>query len=175
MTSGRLSIFLAGCRSILGSDAIAPKPGSAEQAMATQSFVRQPCVLKVLLIEDDPIDAAWVTELIHEKCAASEVVHSTSLRHAFSVLAQEQIDSVFFSVRPEGNAESIRNCHEVVRRAGRRPVVALLTAAEMPHAAEVHAAGVKFVYRKHPILRTAQIRKQELRERLSSGETGPTI
>lgn len=43
--------------------------------------------------------------------------------------------------------------------------MALVNANEMPHAAEVWAAGVKFVYRKHPIMRAAQIRKQELREK----------
>jgi len=54
----------------------------------------------------------------------------------------------------------------MVRRAERRSVVALVNAAEMAHAAEIRASGVKFVYRKHPIMRTAQIRKQELREKL---------
>ena len=52
-----------------------------------------------------------------------------------------------------------------MRRAGRRSVVALVNAAEMAHVDEVRAAGVKLVYRKHPIMRTAEIRKQEVREK----------
>ena len=47
-------------------------------------------------------------------------------------------------------------------------VVALINVAEMALASEVRATGVKFVYRKHPIWRTAQIRKQELRDKFRS-------
>jgi DNA-binding NarL/FixJ family response regulator len=126
-------------------------------------------VLKILLIEDDPVDAAWITELIKEKRPTIEVVHSTSLPDASSILAQRPIDTVFISVRPDGDAASIQDCREMVRRAGRRSVVALVNAAEMAHAAEIRGSGVKFVYRKHPIMRTAQIRKQELREKLGFG------
>jgi hypothetical protein len=66
-------------------------------------------VLKILLIEKDPVDAAWITELIKEKRPTIEVVHSASLPHALSVRAQQRIDSVFVSARPEGDAASIRS------------------------------------------------------------------
>ena len=102
-------------------------------------------MLKILLIEDDPVDAAWITELIKEKRPTIEVVHSTSLPDASSILAQRPIDTVFISVRPDGDAASIQDCREMVRRAERRSVVALVNAAEMAHAAEIRASGVKFV------------------------------
>jgi DNA-binding NarL/FixJ family response regulator len=121
------------------------------------------------LIEDDPVDATWLTELIKEKCPSSEVLHRASLPDALSALVQRPIDAVFVSIRPDGEAASIHECRELVRRAGRRPVVALINAAEMTRASEIRATGVKFVYGKHPILRTAQIRKQELRGKLGWG------
>ena len=45
-------------------------------------------MLKILLVEEDPVDAAWITELIKEKRPTIEVVHSTSLPDARSILAQ---------------------------------------------------------------------------------------
>jgi hypothetical protein len=123
-------------------------------------------VLRILLIENDPVDATWLTELIEEKCSTSEVVHCASLPDALAVLAQEPIDTVFISVRPDGEVPSVGECRELVRRAGRRPVVALVNAAEMTCASEIGTTGVKFIYCKHPILRTAQIRKQELRDKI---------
>ena len=137
--------------------------------MATQSPAAQRRALRILLIEDDPIDAAWITELIHEKHPTAEVVHSSSLPDALSVLAQRPIDTAFISAHPNGEAASVQNCREMVRRAGRRSVVALVNVAEMDHAADVRATGVRFIYRKHPIMRTAYVRKQELREKLGFG------
>jgi CheY-like chemotaxis protein len=148
--------------------AMAPVP--SEEAAAMQSPTTQRRTLRVLLIEDDPIDATWITELIKGNCPISEVVHRASLPDALSALDQQPIDTVFVSVHPDGKAPSIQECREIVRRAGRRSVVALIDAAEMARASEVRATGVKFVYRKHPIWRTAQIRRQELREKLSFGE-----
>jgi len=133
--------------------------------VAMQSQAADARVLRILLIEDDPVDAAWLTEMINEKCPTSEVVHGASLPDALSALAQRSIDTVFVAVHPDGEGGSIEGTREIVRRAGRRSVVALVNAAEMAHAAEIRASGVKFVYRKHPIMRTAQIRKQELREK----------
>lgn len=117
------------------------------------------------MIEDDPVDAAWITDLINDKGPINEVVHSASLPDGLSVLARRPIDTVFVSVHPNGQGASLPSTREIVRRAGGRSVVALVNAAEMTHAAEVRAAGVRFVYRKHPIMRTAEIRKQELREK----------
>jgi DNA-binding NarL/FixJ family response regulator len=125
-------------------------------------------VLRILLIEYDPVDATWLTELIKEKCSTNEVVHSVSLPDAIATLAQQPIDTVFVSVGPDAPAPSIQECRELVHQAGCRPVIALINAAEMALASEVRAAGVKFVYCKHPILRTAQIRKHELREKFRS-------
>ena len=140
-----------------------------EEAGVTQSQAAQRRTLRILLIEDDPTDATWIIELIRKNCPTSEVLHSASLPDAFSALAQQRIDTVFVSVYPDDEGPSIEECREIVRRAGRRPVVALINAAEMARAPEVRANGVKLVYRKHPIWRTAQIRKQELREKLASG------
>lgn len=145
-------------------------PTSPEAAVAKQSPTAQRHTLRILLIEDDPTDATWITELIKKICPTSEVLHSASLPEAFSALAQQPVDTVFVSVHPDGEAPSIQECREIVRRAGRRPVVALIKAAEMARAPEVRATGVKLVYRKHPIWRTAQIRKEELREKLGFGE-----
>ena len=52
-----------------------------------------------------------------------------------------------------------------MERANGRPVVALVNVAELDHAADVHATGVRFIYGKHPIMRTAHIRKLEVRKR----------
>jgi CheY-like chemotaxis protein len=139
--------------------------------MTSASPAAQQCALRLLLIEDDPIDLAWITELIHEKCPGTEVVHSDSLPQAFSVLAQQMPDAVFVSVRPDGQTESIENCREVVSRANGRPVVALVNLAEMDHAADVRETGVRFIYGKHPIMRTAYVRKLEARERFRAGIT----
>jgi hypothetical protein len=89
-------------------------------------------------------------------------MHTPSLPDAFAALAHQPIDTVFLSIR----TSSIQACGEIVRRAGRRPVVAVINDTEMALAAEVRATGVKLVYGKHPIWRTAQIRKQELRMKL---------
>jgi CheY-like chemotaxis protein len=137
-------------------------PGS--ESMSIGSPAARQRALRLLLIEDDPIDLAWITELIHEKCPGTEVVHSDSLPQAFSVLAQQMPDAVFVSVRPDGRTESIENCRELVSRANGRPVVALVNLAEMDHAADVRETGVRFIYCKHPILRMAHIRKLEVRQ-----------
>jgi len=136
--------------------------------VATQPPAAHARALRILLIEDDPTDAAWLTELIKEKRPTAEVVHCASLPDALSVLAQRPIDTVFISTRPDGEAASTQHCREMVHRAGRRPVVALVNIADMAYAADVRAAGVRFIYRKHPIMRTGQIRKLELRARLTA-------
>lgn len=124
--------------------------------------------LRILLIENDTIDATWLKELIKERCSTSEVIHRASLPDAFAVLAQQQIDTVFVSIRPDGETPAVQECHEIVRRAGPRSVVALINITETALVPEIRATGVKFVYRKHPIWRTAQIRKQELRDKFRS-------
>jgi CheY-like chemotaxis protein len=136
------------------------------------SPAQQQHALKILLIEDDPIDAAWITELIHERSPGTEVVHSASLPQAFSVLAQQMPKALFISVHPDGGTASIENCRELVSRANGQPVVvALVNRAEMDHAADVRATGVRFIYFKHPIMRTAHVRKQESRERFRARVT----
>ena len=137
--------------------------------MATRFPVMERHPLRILLIENDTVDATWLEQLIKERCSTSEVVHRASLPDAFAALAQQQIDTVFVSIRPEGEIPSIRECDEIVRRAGTRPVVVLINATETALVPEIRATGVKIVYRKHPIWRTAQIRKQELRDKFRSG------
>jgi CheY-like chemotaxis protein len=136
--------------------------------MATRSPAAGEHTLRILLIEDDLLDAAWLTELIHSKSSTNEVVHRASVPDALSVLDQRPIDTVFVSIRPNGGGASIRDCRDIVRRARDRSVVALINLADMAHAAEVRAAGVRFVYRKHPIYRTGELRKQELREKYAA-------
>ena len=135
------------------------------ESTASESPAAQQRPLRILLIEDDRIDAAWITELIHEKGPGTEVVHSASLPQALFALAQVPLDAVFISVHPDSRTASTEDCRELVRRANERPVVALVTGAEMNHAADVRATGVRFIYCKHPIMRTAHIRKLEARER----------
>ena len=135
------------------------------ESTASESPAAQQLPLRILLIEDDRIDAAWITELIYEKRPGTEVVHSASLPQALLVLAQQPTDAVFISVHPDGSTASTEDCRELVSRANGRPVVALVNVAEMDHAADVRATGVRFIYRKHPIMRTAHIRKLEVRER----------
>jgi DNA-binding NarL/FixJ family response regulator len=125
---------------------------------------QQQRALKILLIEDDPIDAAWITELIHEKAPGTEVVRSATLPEALVALARQPADAVFVSVHPDGRTASTAVCRELVERANGRPVVALVNVAELDHAADVHATGVRLIYGKHPIMRTAHIRKLEGRE-----------
>jgi DNA-binding NarL/FixJ family response regulator len=128
-------------------------------------------VLKILLIEDDPIDAAWVAELIHQKSPRTEVVHSTSLTEAVLVLAQQPTDAFFISLHPDGGTAFTEICGELVGRANGRPVVALIDVAMHHHGADVHATGVRFIYRKHPLMRTAYVRKLEGRERFRARRT----
>jgi len=135
------------------------------KSMTSESPAAQQRALRILLIEDDRIDAAWITELIYEKRPGTEVVHSASLPQALLVLAQQPTDAVFISVHPNGPTASTEDCRELVSRANGRPVVALVNVAEMDHAADVRATGVRFIYRKHPIMRTGHIRKLEVRER----------
>jgi hypothetical protein len=135
------------------------------ESPASKSPAAQPRPLRILLIEEDRIDAAWITELIYEKRPGTEVVHSASLPQALFALAQLPIDAVFISVHPEGRTASTEDCRELVRRPKGRPVVAPVNGAEMNHAADVRATGVRFLYCKHPIMRTAHIRKLEARER----------
>jgi DNA-binding NarL/FixJ family response regulator len=122
------------------------------------------------LIEDDPLDAVWVAELIKEKSPTTEVVHHDSLPKVLSFLAQLPIDAIFVGLRLDDEGAWIHACREVLRRAGKRSVVALINAAEIARAAEVRAAGVRFIYCKHPIWRTALIRKQQLREKFELDE-----
>jgi DNA-binding response OmpR family regulator len=110
-----------------------------------------------LLIEDDPIDAAWITDLIHEKGPEVQVAHSVCLSQALLVLAQQPTDAVLISIHPDGGTASTEICRELVNKANGRPVVALVDAAERDHAADIHATGVRFIYRKHPIMRTAHV------------------
>jgi hypothetical protein len=87
------------------------------ETLARRSPAAQPRALRILLIEDDPVDAAWLTELINEKCPTSEVVHGASLPDALSALAQRSIDTVFVAVHPDGEGGSIEGTREIVRRA----------------------------------------------------------
>jgi hypothetical protein len=135
-----------------------------DESMTVGSPAAQQRRLRLLLIDDDPIDLGWFTELIHTKCPGNEVVPSASLREAFLVLAQQMPDAVFVSVNPDGRTASIEDCGELVSRANGRPVVALVNPTEMDHAADVRATGVRFIYFKHPIMRTAYIRKVEVRK-----------
>jgi DNA-binding NarL/FixJ family response regulator len=135
-----------------------------------QSLAAQPAPLRILLIEDDPLDAVWVAGLIKEKAPMTEVVHHDSLPQALLVLAQLPVDAIFVGLRLDDEGAWIHGCREVLRRAGKRSVVALINAAEIACAAEVRAVGVKFIYCKHPIWRTALIRKQQLREKFELDE-----
>jgi CheY-like chemotaxis protein len=135
------------------------------ESMTRQSPAAQQRALKILLIEDDPIDAAWITELIHEKGLGAEVAHSACLSQALLVLAQQPTDAVLISVHLAGGTASSEFCRELVSKAKGRPVVALVDVAELDHAADIHATGVRFIYGKHPIMRTAYVRKLEARER----------
>jgi hypothetical protein len=100
----------------------------------------------------------------------TEVVHHDSLLQALLVLAQLPVDAIFVGLRLDDEGAWIHACREVLRGAGKRTVVALINAAESARAAEVRAAGVKFIYCKHPIWRTALIRKQQLREKFELDE-----
>jgi DNA-binding NarL/FixJ family response regulator len=133
--------------------------------MTGESPVAQQRALKILLIEDDPIDAAWITELIHEKSPRVEVAHSASVSQALSVLAQQPTDAILISVHPDGGTVSTDICRELVSRANGCPVVALVDIAELNHAADVYSTGVRLIYGKQPIMRTAHVRKLEVRER----------
>jgi CheY-like chemotaxis protein len=139
--------------------------------MTGESPVAQQRALKILLIEDDPIDAAWITELIHGKSLGAEVAHSASVSQALLVLAQQPTDAILISVHPDSGSASTEICRELVSRANGRPVVALVDVAELDHAADVHATGVRFIYGKHPIMRTAHLRKLEGRERFRARMT----
>jgi DNA-binding NarL/FixJ family response regulator len=135
------------------------------ESMIGESPAAQQRALKILLIENDPIDAAWITELIHEKGLGAEVAHSACLSQALLVLAQQPTDAVFVSIHPDGGLASSEICRELVSKANGRPVVALVDVAERDHVADIHATGVRFIYGKHPIMRTAHVRKLEARER----------
>ena len=135
------------------------------QCMTSASPAAQQRALKILLIEDDPIDAAWITELIHGKGLGFEVAHSACLPQALLVLVQHPTDVVLVSVHPNDGTASTEICRELVSKAGGRPIVALVDVAELHRAADIYATGVRFIYGKHPIMRTAHIRKLELRER----------
>jgi DNA-binding NarL/FixJ family response regulator len=134
----------------------------------TLSWAAQRRALRILLIEDYPLDAVWIAELIKAKSPASEIVHKRSIADAQSFLDQSRVDAIFVAVYPDDEGVSIRTCREIVRRARQRPVVALINTGDKACAAEIRAAGVRFIYCKHPIWRTALIRKQQLREKFRS-------
>lgn len=136
--------------------------------MSVQSRAESPDVLRILLVEDDPVDAAWLVELLERSSPVPQIVRSGTLLKAFAVLHRHPLDAVLVSMRPNGPTPLVQGCCELVRRAGRRPVVALIDAAERSAAADILATRVTFVYRKHPIMRAAYIRKQELRARLEA-------
>ena len=50
-----------------------------DESMASDSPAPQQRPLRILLIEDDPIDAAWITELIHEKRPGTEIRRAVHL------------------------------------------------------------------------------------------------
>jgi DNA-binding NarL/FixJ family response regulator len=137
---------------------------------STLSWAAPRRALRILLIEDDLLDAVWIAEFIKAKSPTSEVVHKRSMADAQSFLAQSRIDAIFMAVHPDDEGVSIHTCREIVRRARQRPVVALINTAEKACAAEIRAAGVKLIYYKHPIWRTALIRKQQLREKFVPNE-----
>jgi len=135
---------------------------------STLSWAARRRALRILLIEDDVLDAVWIAEFIKARSPTSEVVHKRSMADAHSFLADSRIDAIFVAVHPDGEGVWIHTCCEIVRRARQRPVVALINIAEKACAAEIRAAGVSFIYYKHPIWRTALIRKQQLREKSRS-------
>jgi DNA-binding NarL/FixJ family response regulator len=135
---------------------------------STLSGVAQRRALRILLIEGDALDAVWIAELIKAKSPTSDIFHKTSMADARPFLDQPHIDAIFVAVHPDNEGVSIHTCREIVRRARQRPVVALINTAEKACAAEIRAAGVRFIYCKHPIWRTALIRKQQLREKFRS-------
>ena len=56
----------------------APDMHNGSGSMTSGSQAAQQRALKILLIEDDPIDATWITELIHKKGPGTEVVRSAA-------------------------------------------------------------------------------------------------
>jgi DNA-binding NarL/FixJ family response regulator len=135
---------------------------------STLSWVAQRHTLRILLIEGDALDAVWIAELIKAKSPTSDIFHKMSMADAQPFLDQPHIDAIFVAVHPDDEGVPIHTCREIVRRARQRPVVALINTAEKACAAEIRAAGVRFIYCKHPIWRTALIRKQQLRDKFRS-------
>jgi CheY-like chemotaxis protein len=117
--------------------------------VATQLPATQGLAFKILLIEDNPREAAWTASMLKQQFPRSEVEHSTSVADGLSVLAQRRVDVVFIGVRPDGRKVSTNACRRLVRRARGKPVVAVVNPAAMEHAADIHATGVYSVYCKY--------------------------
>jgi CheY-like chemotaxis protein len=83
-------------------------------------------VLRILLVERDPIDAAVLAQLMRAGASAPDVVTAPSFSAAMDALQRESIDTIFCSVA----ARDMEMFRSLVRTAKSRPVVALVGEAE---------------------------------------------
>jgi DNA-binding NarL/FixJ family response regulator len=103
-------------------------------------------VLRVLLVEHDPIDRAVFVQLMRASHDAPEVVTAAGFSAAVDTLRLESIDTVFCSVA----GQDMELFRALVRIARPRPVVALLAEGESAiqnHVAE--AGAVRILWKEH--------------------------
>ncbi len=82
-------------------------------------------VLRVLLVERDPVDTAVLAQVMRASQAASAIVTAASFSAAEDVLRREAIDAIFCSVA----MQDIEVFRSLIRTAKPRPVVALVAEA----------------------------------------------
>jgi CheY-like chemotaxis protein len=105
-------------------------------------------MLRILLVERDPIDRSVLVQLMRASRKTPEVVTAASFSAAMGILERGSIDTVFCSVAGE-DTEAFR---ALVRIAKPRPVVALIAEAQCVlrnHVAE--AGAVRILGKEHLI------------------------
>jgi CheY-like chemotaxis protein len=105
-------------------------------------------VLRILLVERDPIDRSVLVQLMRASRNAPEVVTAASFYAAMDILQREAIDTVFCSVAGE-ETDAFR---ALVRIAKPRPAVALIAEAEGALRNQVAEAGAARILCKEHLL-----------------------
>jgi DNA-binding NarL/FixJ family response regulator len=97
---------------------------------------------RILLVEDDPVDARLALELLREAIAGCRAVHVDSLDAAARILGAEEFDAVLLDLRlPDG--AGVEALHRIRDACGAAVIVVLTSVDDDELAAEMVSAGAE--------------------------------
>lgn len=119
---------------------------NALAGVADQGIERS--LLRLLIIEPDVVQGALIGELIQRSSPQSMTIHrAESVAAGVALLANQAFDAVWVSTPMPGYTLEA-TLDRIIRRAGGKPVIAMLEGADAEQSLAAHARGAADVYSK---------------------------